>query len=269
MGLVATLFGRLFIFLLFASPGLFVLFIGLWRFQMYRRLSRLQGQPPHEDMNGIVQADGEARPLTATTQTPITRTEAVGYEVEVESYMKGGGPDSTGWHTVVADNELPPFELAGLADSVVVDPTVFERSLTNDYEAVVETTDDITPEIRAFFGRDGTVNLRSELGVGLDEVTEHRKLRLRERPIEPGEELIVVGHAHRQHSDRSEPRTVIGEAEQPGIRKWLGQLLLLTDRSELEAASRELGFAKVATAFGGFWVALSSVILIGPLITGI
>lgn len=268
--MLASVAGSVFVFLLFASPGLFFLLVGAWRYRMYRRLSRLDGEPPADDLRGGVQVEGRARPRDdgVLGTAPIGGSDVVGYELEVESYVRGGGPDSTGWHEVRHDVVLPEFHLEGMTDSVLVDPASFETSLSNDYEAVVDDPGEIPPELEAYFGRDDTVDLEAELGAGLPEVIEDRKLRVRERRVEPGDELIAVGHAEPRAATASDdgPEVVVGDPDVSGPRAWLGTLVLLTDRTEPEAAQREYGYAKTALAAGAFWVALASFPLVGAIV---
>lgn len=269
MSTLASIAGSVFVFLLFASPGLFFLLVGAWRYRMYRRLSRLDGEPPADDMRGAVQAEGRARPRDDALETaPIGGSDVVGYELEIESYMKGGGPDSTGWHEVSHDVVLSKFRLESMTDGVIVDPDAFETSLSNDYEAVVDDPEEIPPELRAYFERDGSVDLAAELGAGLPEVIEHRKLRVRERRIEPGDELIAVGHAEPRAAAAGDdaPGVVVGDPDGSGPRAWLGTLVLLTDRTEPEARQRERRYAWTALGAGALWVAIASFPLVGAVV---
>lgn len=151
--------------------------------------------------SGPVELEGTADVIGETVRTPLTETSCLAYEYEIEERRPG-----TGWSTVDRGRDAVPFRLTDDTAGVRVDPTGARLALSTTETVTVDGTE-ATPDI----GRpDRETETRAVTDDDVPEIrhVSYRDHRYRERRLEPGDDVYVVGEARYDVDAREEMRDV-------------------------------------------------------------
>ncbi|WP_123536830.1 hypothetical protein [Halosimplex salinum] len=257
----------------FGAPALVLVWGGVWKYRIYRRLRRLEPTEPGVLSEGTSLVDGDARALPddGTVAAPVTGTECVAYEFEIEVFMEG--TDGRGnWSNFDRTVVRPRFLLDGWTGDAVVDTEGFDLALSEDYRCEVTGRDNAPPEVVSYVDDRGDLRLEASATVGPLEGTNETKVRFVERRLEPGQEVRVVGYARPDAAalaNAADANALVAKRELSGLRRWLGQPLVVTDRGESAAATYQLGHAKRLIGIAVAWVGLLSLFLLVPVLNGV
>lgn len=218
-----------------------MLWFGYAWYRIQARIRALETVDISAAESGLVKMTGEASPAedAGTVTPPLSGIESLAYEFRIQWYKPDA--DGSNWHSFESQTDRRRLHVEDATGTAVVDPEKFDLML-EQHEIVVEDRAEAPPEVRSFLDD-------SEHG---DEVFRGRKTRFVERRLEPGEEAFVVGHA----SDRAPsapiagPTTHISRADNPGLKKWLGEPLVLSDKDESAVVDQQTGWGKAAVMFG-------------------
>ena len=202
---------------------------------------------------GPVELEGTAEVIGETVRAPLTETPCLVYEYEIE--VRGPG---TGWSTVDSGRGSVPFRLTDDTAGVRVDPTGARLALSTG-ETVAADGAESTPDAVRTDDEPETSRgseERAVTGDGDGRVTgsvPYRDRRYRERRLEPGDAVYLVGQARYDVGAREElgdvnavvengPRTVtfvVADAHR-----------IDAGRRLLKPAARLLGVGAVLIGFG-------------------
>lgn len=256
----------LFMFGVFGIPGWLLVAVAAWKYNTYRRMTQLETNAPDETLSGPVELSGDARPVdgAATVTSPVTETDCVLYECEIEVYQDGVEPDSGGWNRLDTITARPTFLLENVAGSVAVDPTDFPTDLSKDYRTVFEGRGEAPPEALAYVDSRDDIDLEAGRSTPVGDITNESRLKLIERRLDPGDETYVLGHAVRESAPEGDTTTLIRRPDVSTLRSWLGLPVLLSDAGEQTARSEQYNTAVTVGTIGVGWLAFSVVFLLIP-----
>ncbi|WP_459193133.1 hypothetical protein [Halosimplex sp. J119] len=257
----------------FGAPALVLVWSGVWKYRIYRRLQRLEPTEPGVLSAGTRLTKGTARALPGegTVAAPVTGTECVAYEFEIEVF--GGDADGHDhWSNFDRTVVRPRFLLDGWTGDAVVDAEGFEMELSEDYRTEVEGRDEAPPEMLSYVDDREDIRLEASAAVGPVEGTNETKMRFVERRLEPGQDVRVVGYARPDAAalpDAVDADVLVSKRDLDGLRRWLGQPLVVTDRDEAAASTRQLRHAKRLIGIAAAWIGLLSLFLLIPVLNGL
>ena len=147
-----------------------------------------------ERAEGPVEVAGTATSLGDPLRAPITGTDALAYEYEVEEYRSSGKNSS--WKTVDEGQDATAFRLEDATASVRVEPAGAELALSTDTTIEVDGGEPEPGPIREFLAHES--DLESEntsLDLKVVELATGNDRRDHERRLEPGVEAYVFGQS--------------------------------------------------------------------------
>ncbi|WP_293030194.1 GIDE domain-containing protein [Natronococcus sp.] len=147
-----------------------------------------------ERAEGPVELEGTASPIDDPLRAPITGTDALAYEYEVEEYRSSGKNSS--WKTVDEGQDATSFRLEDETASVRVEPAGAELALSTDTTIEVDGGEPEPEPIREFLAHES--DLESEntsLDLKVVELATGNDRRYHERRLEPGDEAYVLGQS--------------------------------------------------------------------------
>ncbi|SFB69441.1 E3 Ubiquitin ligase [Halobiforma haloterrestris] len=197
-----------------------------------------------ERAEGPVELEGTADRIDATATAPLTGSECLVYEYEVEEYQSSGKNSS--WNTVDRGGGGVPFRLEDETASVRVDPAGADLALASEDTIRVDGGEPEPEPIREFLATES--DLESEntsLDLKIVEIATGNDRKYHERRLESGEEAYVFGQSRYDVDARERMRDVSAVIEDgPGAPAFV-----VADASQ-EVAARRL--AKP----GLMWIAL-------------
>ncbi|EMA42327.1 GIDE domain-containing protein [Halobiforma nitratireducens] len=147
-----------------------------------------------ERVDGPVELEGTAEPIDGVLSAPLSRTDCLAYEYEVEEYQSSG--DNSSWNTVDDGAGAVPFRLEDTTASVRVDPAGAELALSTEETVHVGGGDPEPEPITEFLATES--DLESEntsLDLKVVEIATGNDRKYHERRLEPGEEAYVFGQS--------------------------------------------------------------------------
>jgi hypothetical protein len=158
----------------------------------------------------------------ATTRSPITGTVCVLWQVEIQEQRSSG--KGSHWVTVYKGTSTECFYVIDETGKVLVDPSRADLVLRDDVKRTWGLFQTLDTQ---------TITAVESLGVGTTNFLGlHKKLRVYERYIYPGESIFVLGGL--QGSDRDK-----------AIRSVGGNLFVISDRSEADVLKALYGRAAI------------------------
>lgn len=257
--------------LLFGGLGLVV------GFQQYKKAQLIRNTPTSKVRSlavGAAEVEGQARPVDETITSPLTRKEAVVYELEVRQ-RKRDDDGGTSWKTVFEARDEVPFAMDDGTGEVLVEPEDAELQIALEAKETVREHHD-PPENLAEWAEergylDGSALEGSdpeeggEDGGGLSEKISgfakgqavervkryttkpvDQRTIYKERLLEPGESAYVFGAAHRREgADSTENVDNLVLREHEGT-----DTFILSDEEQAGLAEDYLVKAAVGLALG-------------------
>lgn len=154
-----------------------------------------------------VELEGTAHTVDGTVTAPLTGTDCLVYEYEVEEYQSGG--NSSSWKTVAEGSGSVPFRLEDDTASVRVEPEDADLALSTDETFSVDGGEPEPEPVEEFLETES--DLESEdtsLDLGVVEVSTGNNRRYHERRLDPGGEVYVFGQSRYDVDARETMRDV-------------------------------------------------------------
>lgn len=237
-------------FAVVSLPGFFVMWIGYAWYTIQKQIRDLDTSDIASATDGLVEVRGEAKAVdgVGTLTPPLSEIESLAYEFRIEGYKPDADADN--WKTVEEQRELQSLQVEDSTGTATVDPEKFEL-MCEEHAVVVEGREDAPEPVLTFLDE------KYEHG---DEVLRWRKTRFTEARIEPGEDALVVGYANQATPETpvAGATTHISKADISGLKKFLGQPLVLSDKRKSAVLDAQTTWAKIAIGFGIFWLFLSA-----------
>lgn len=145
-----------------------------------------------ERMDGPVELEGTATTVDRTLSAPITGTECLAYEYEVQEYKSSG--KSSSWRTVDQGSAAVPFRLEDRTASVVVDAVGAEPVLSTDWRTKVQGGEPEPEPVAEFLAAHADLDSQNRsVDIGITELATGNDRRYYERRLHPDEDAYVLG----------------------------------------------------------------------------
>ena len=214
--LIGTLFIALFALLIVAA-GPIMLVVSLREYRLVWTVLRTPtsdaGEARLSPSDGYVEVRGEVRP-DETLEAPVSRDECVAYEYETEEYRGGGR--SASWRVVDERTEATGFYVDDGTGRIYVDPGTSEcddhgnaELRLYDEEVIhVDGGDEPPEEVARFLAENDEVDRQEgEVNLGVVEIPKANDRRYKEKKLEPGDEVYVLGEVLRD--DGANPESLV------------------------------------------------------------
>ena len=164
-----------------------------------------------------VELEGTASELGGTVAAPLSGTECLLYEYEVEEYQSNGKHSS--WNTVDEGAGGLPFRLEDETASVRVDPAGAELALSTAVTLEVDGGEPEPEPIREFLATESDLGSENRsIDLRVVEFATGNDRRYHERRLEAGEEVYVFGQSRYDVDARETMRDVAAVIEDgPGM----------------------------------------------------
>lgn len=195
---------------------------------------------------GKAEVKGTARRTEggSTTESPISRKEALATKVKVEEYQSnsnGGGS----WNTVYERNDSVPFVVEDGTGEVRVDPTNSETHLNLElWRERVGGGEEPPDSVRRFLEREEEVDAAGNYSLGSLDFGQRR--RYSEGAVEPGDDVYVLGRASEEDAGWGEREHVIDEPTESGE-------FVVSDKSEERLVKEGKWQGLLLLVFGGIF----------------
>ncbi|WP_265108794.1 E3 ubiquitin ligase family protein [Halosolutus halophilus] len=181
--------------LIVAAGALLALVYGVRELRLASRVLRSRPDAVLDAPNGgSIQLRGTARPERGRLRSPFTDTACLAYEYVVEEARDSKHGRS--WTTIASGDRYVPFRLADGSGSVLIEPPGADFRLEEHARIAVDGGSRPPAPIREFIDRTEEVDSQNRrLDLRLFELRTGTDRRFRERVLEPGEEIHVLGTA--------------------------------------------------------------------------
>lgn len=242
--------------MIFGAPGLLMLVIGLARYLRFGKIEDMTRTNIGTQPEGTVKITGSASAIddTSLKKTPITGTESVIYELEVENRLS-----DSGWSPAYKERGDATFLVEDSTGTAIVDSADFQGLfLEDECQSVVEKRIEARPEM---------IEILEQHEKLAPEHFEWTKFRFTERVIEPEEQIHVIGEAKRPAGSSSgQPRAHVEVTCPDGLNKWTGPASAITDMSESDIVYQKQGTGLGLIGIGVIWTGLVAVFFWLPFI---
>ncbi|MDQ2052553.1 GIDE domain-containing protein [Natronolimnohabitans sp. A-GB9] len=194
---------------LFVGVGIALVAVGCWKLRPAYHVYRgdTDDVVSIERADGPVELEGTASPIDRTISAPLTGTDCLAYEYEVEELQSSGKNSS--WNTVDEGVGGVPFRLEDATASVRVEPAGADLALSTEASIEVDGGEPEPEPIKAFLETES--DLESEntsLDLRVVEIATGNDRRYHERRLEPGEDAYVFGQSRYDVDARETMRDV-------------------------------------------------------------
>ncbi|MCU4924480.1 E3 ubiquitin ligase family protein [Halobacteria archaeon AArc-dxtr1] len=213
-----------------------------------------------EHAEGTVELVGTASPIDGAIEAPLTGSDCLAYEYEVEEYQSSGKNSS--WRTVDEGAGAVPFRLDDETASVRVDPAGATLALSTDTTVRVDGGEPEPEPIRRFLEHESDLESEnSSLDLRVVKIATGNDRKYHERRLDPDGEAYVIGRSTYDVEARETMRDVNAVVEGDGAPTFV-----VSDSSQDGAAwllAKEpltwlvLG---LAVAAGGGWLTASGLL---------
>ncbi|SDQ27511.1 GIDE domain-containing protein [Natronobacterium texcoconense] len=194
---------------IFVLVGVALVAVGCWKLQPAYHVYRgdIDDVVSVERANGPVELEGTATAVDGTISSPLTETECLVYEYEVEEYQSSGNNSS--WTTVDEGTDVVPFRLEDDTASVRVEPEGADLALSTEITIGVDGGEPEPKQVREFLETQSDLESEnSSIDLGVVEISTGNNRRYHERRLDPGEEVYVFGQSHYDIDARETMRDV-------------------------------------------------------------
>jgi hypothetical protein len=178
--------GQFVIVLFCLGIGGMIALVGAGYVQTYNRVRKTDPVDVRRltDTDSEVELAGTAHAHEETSQSPLTDTECIAYDWEVERYL-GGGRGSN-WSTIASGETRHPCRLDDGTGIALVDPNGATLELLTEETIEVEPYESPPPEVGDYLERTETVDREHDY-----------TRRYTETRLEPGDDIHVLGPVRR------------------------------------------------------------------------
>jgi hypothetical protein len=240
----------------FVVVGLYTMNRGRTRRARSERIADTETTEIRDLRPGTVEVEGTAHPAGDATvrESPITRTDALASQVEVEEW-ESGGQGSGNWETIHEEESAVPMTVDDGTGEVRVELPPDGGLDLEQARTEVGSGDEPPEPVRRYVEREADVEEAARHDVGPLSLGERR--RYSEGVIEPGEEVYVLGSAREEQAGWGEREYVIDEPTGAGD-------FVLSDRSEADLIREGKRSGLVLLGFGGLLTVVGTLVAASP-----
>lgn len=184
---VLILFGMVFF-------GAFLFVSGFSEFQRFQLVRGTPTSKVRSMAMGMVEVEGTTRDAGSLLTSPVTGSDCVFYQYEIEEYKQNG--DDRDWVTIDDGMEGTSFYLEDDTGSVLVDPRGADLRIEQDQLVHVDGGESPPPPIQQFIDRNERLDSEdTELDLGVVSLDTGNDRRYKEWFVAPEEHVYVMGEA--------------------------------------------------------------------------
>ncbi|AFZ72331.1 GIDE domain-containing protein [Natronobacterium gregoryi] len=194
---------------LFVLIGVALVAVGCWKLRpVYHVYSGgIDDVVSVERAETPVELEGTATAAEETISSPLTGTDCLVYEYEVEEHQSSGNGSS--WNTVAEGAAAVPFRLEDDTAGVRVEPEEADCALSTAVTVGVDGGEQEPTQVEEFLETESELESENRsIDLGVVEVSTGNNRRYYERRLDPGEDVYVFGQSHYDIDARETMRDV-------------------------------------------------------------